>query len=162
MRTVTGEAVSRYLTADGKAKELARWHAQVADESYRGQGGYGFPDPPMFKWCERLNAIDGVATLQSCAGHVGELRADGVAYNRSQAGIWLWLSERLATECYRRADELTAATGAERGLSFLFIGEREVVNLDFDGDDQGPGVLDASMERIAAFFESLPTPTEDR
>ena len=56
---------NRHLSADEKAKILTVWREQ----QQTGAAGHGDPDPDMIPWCEKLNALPGVCTVQSCSGH---------------------------------------------------------------------------------------------
>lgn len=60
----------RYLTQKAKARELAAFQELRKKGAPAGnQAGRGYPDPDILPWCDRLNALEGLCTLQSCAGH---------------------------------------------------------------------------------------------
>lgn len=63
----------RYMTPHGKSEELASWFKAKADRIANPPegfvGGHGYPDPEIYAWCEKLNGLSRVCTLQSCAGH---------------------------------------------------------------------------------------------
>lgn len=88
--------MSRWLSDDEKESTLSYWHHTrgVVPENIEVKhqfvaGGYGWPDPSIHPWCDRLNVLDGVCTVSSCVGHliINERYSDG--------HLWLRLSEKV-------------------------------------------------------------------
>lgn len=144
---------SRYLTDEGKARELRSWD-DIKREDRTGErppgaslGGYGYPDPDMYLWCDRINALRGVCTLQSCAGH-----RDGKYFHHAQ--LWLWFDaptlERFWTT---EAMSLSAHPLIERVHLMAQPYGHEVVDLVFHGNEKDS--LNASMELICSALERI-------
>jgi hypothetical protein len=143
--------MARYMTPLGKREAVADWLAKVERMPAAPVGGRGFPDPEMVAWCERLNALAGVCTLQSCAGHAPASPDEG-AYS---GNLWLWLSEEWAHRFYERGFYLSTIPGIERVRIMLSSWGQEIVDIDFAGNEHGPGFLDQSMRSIVRFFHAL-------
>lgn len=136
----------RYLSMTGKAGELSCWRG-LLDE--RGSaGGPGDPDPEMILWCDRINAIEGVCTLQSCAGHQNQ--KSGV---RSAGHLWLWFSAEKTRNFQKRAFELAQNSTIERISTIYQPWGQEVVQIEFRGIPDGQ--LEDSGQIILAFLASL-------
>ena len=138
----------RWLTEAEKATILTAWAATLAAERPEGdQPGRGFPDPEMIQWCEALNRIQGVCTIQSCAGHN---HPDG---SRTTGEVWLRLDSRMARRFYDRSFELAAHPNMERvGVLFGSWGE-EVATVAFKGLESD--LLCESMSAIVSFLTEL-------
>lgn len=65
--------------------------------------GPGLPETSMIPWCEKLNDIDGLCTVQSCAGH----GPDACGY-RSSGHLWLRLSAPMMKQFIERGSDLAA------------------------------------------------------
>lgn len=136
----------RYLSEENKANILKRFHDSLADLPLHDErGGYGFPDPDMIPWCEKINSIHGVCTLQSCAGHKGDYEIPG--------HLWIWLREDLAELFHRRAPVLAQYQLIERLSTVYTSGGREVAVITFAGNNRD--LLSESMRVILSFFENL-------
>lgn len=135
---------ARYLSEPRKARELAQWRQLLADRSLAG--GVGDPDPEIIQWCERINALPEVCTLQSCAGH----ERNGV---RDSGHLWLWFSPRKALAFWQRAFELARSTEIERISTIYQPWGQEVVLIEFRGAPDGQ--LESSGQKILAFLSSL-------
>ena len=136
--------MSRYLTATEKSHELEAW-SRIQAECV-GLSGPGMPDPEIMPWCEKINALDGICTLQSCAGHRGGERGLG-------GHLWLRLDRAKARIFQNRAFELTRHSGIERISLIYQPWGQEVVQIEFQGAPTGQ--LDASIRAILGFLESL-------
>ncbi len=135
----------RFLTDSGKARELVHWSGI---RSTSPTSGPGIPDPEIVPWCERINALPGVCTLQSCAGH--ESRGSGA---RSSGHLWLWLSKEKAIAFEKRAFELARDAAIERISTIYQPWGQEVVQIEFRGTPDGQ--LESSGQTILAFLASL-------
>ena len=144
--------VSRYLTAQEKARELAAWQDTLASR----MAGAGAPDPEIIFWCEKINVIRGACTLQSCAGHeTGE---------RGPLGhLWLRFNEEKARAFHERAFELAQRKYVDRVSLIYQPWGAEVVQIEFRGLPDGQ--LGSSMVELLTFLRSLdgsaPTPTRE-
>jgi hypothetical protein len=139
----------RFLDPASKGRELRVWRDAVRSwrsEGAPARGGAGFPDPPIIPWCDRLNRISGVCTLQSCSGHRrGRWRSAG--------HLWLWLTEDMSRRFDERALLLAQQPEIERVYRMYSDWGREVTAVEFRGEEWGR--LDASMNVILRFFSSL-------
>lgn len=137
----------RYLTTKEKDEVLAGWRQQCAAAA--GDCGAGFPDQLIIPWCEKLNSIEGLCTVQSCAGH----GPDAHGY-RFCGHLWL----RLSAPMMQRFIEEGAALAADRehieraGLFYDASGGQIAV-IEFAGAEQGK--LEESVESIYQFFRAL-------
>lgn len=132
------------MTPEGKFSELSDW--EEIRSALSEVAGPGVPDPEMIPWCEKLNALPGVCTLQSCAGH-----RDG---ERGTSGhLWLWLAEDEARRFRERAFELARNSLMERVSVIYQPWGQEVVELEFRGSPDNQ--LEASMTAILGFLEAL-------
>jgi len=155
----------RYLSEEAKAVELKTWEATKADylanPPTKFHGGHGYPDPEIFAWCDTLNAIEGVCTLQSCAGHrcTKESHCAWCSENFDEDEIdhvwngqlWLWLDEIASLMFHKHAFELAAHPLIEKVSVHYHIDEKEIVDIVFKGTDQ----LDESMMVIMQFFSGI-------
>ena len=132
----------RYLTSSRKREVLQEWRRSVAHAT-TGPGG---PDRAIVPWCERLNRLPGVCTLQSCAGHRG-------GETLTAGHLWLWLSLEMATEFQGGALALAAQPTIERVYTLYGAWGQEVSVIEFAGEERG--CLDASMTTILEHFRSL-------
>lgn len=156
----------RYMNAIDKASEMRGWQVAMQTPLPAGQftGGHGYPDPEMFKWCDRLNALSRLCTLQSCAGHrcTRELHCDGCKWDGTgewqpenhvwNGQLWLWPDEKLARWCYDHLPSLALLKPHIEKVGLLWHVEcREIIDIQFQG--AGHGQLENSMANICAFFE---------
>lgn len=152
-----------HLTKDGKEKELRAWaEARALRDSlpYTPEGGRGYADPEIYNLCDRLNALSGVCTLQSCAGHKME-EAGGY---QLPGHLWLWLGFSMSRLFQNRVYELAEHYPLIEEIKVLHRnlpgeGPREIVDIVFQGQERGN--LYQSAELIAAFFEELAREIEE-
>lgn len=164
--------MSRFLTADEKARELAFFAAQREDpgnwrrahEGERaGLGDVGYIDHEVVPLCDLLNAIDGVCTLQSCCGHrYPSPSGDGDCV--SGGLIRLRLDERMGRLLDERVGELLAEPVIRhvvKGYALTGGWERrseprepyEYIDLSFHGCEDGG--MEEAERVIAGFFAAL-------
>lgn len=152
----------KFLTADEKDFHLANWHAVRSGERPAGDlAGLGWPDLEIYELTDRLNAIDGLCTVQSCSGHprarIREWSAPGQ--------LWIRLNEAQFQHTLAHVDELIARqpVTVQNGkpfcenqdhwsVSYLFERQDGVLDLKFPGLDVGPEALAESSDIIAGFF----------
>ena len=85
-KTVTQrEKMNRHLSEQEKNRVLAAWDKHRRD--YPNDGMYGRPDPTMNPWCDAINALPGVCTVQACSGHRRDIGGT------SGGCLWLRLDE---------------------------------------------------------------------
>ena len=137
---------ARYLDETEKVAELAYWERLIAERG--SKDGPGNPDPEIIPWCEKINSIPGICTLQSCAGHVYGKR--GV---RVSGHFWLWLSSEKAANFKQRAFELARNAAIERISTIYQRSGQEVVSIEFCGIPDGQ--LEDSGRAITTFLASL-------
>jgi hypothetical protein len=139
----------RYLTSAGKDAALKVYadHRETLITPLDDRGGRGFPDTDIVPWCDRLNAMPGVCTLQSCAGH----RRDGYL---TSGHLWLWLAPDVCEAFRRRAFELARLSPPiERVTTRYAAWGQEIACVEFAGNERDR--LAESMRVILAFFSDL-------
>ncbi len=144
----------RYLSVEGKQENLAEWNqakSLATPENKRELGGHGYPDPDMIPWCDQLNTIPGVCTLQSCAGH-GSAQEGYVA---SPGHLWILLDRELTKRFRARAFELAVRQEIERVSTLYSSWGQEIALIVFAGNERDS--LDKSMRTILRFLYSLRT-----
>ena len=99
----------------------------------------------MVEWCERINAIDGLCTVQSCAGHV----VHGVS---SCGHLWIAMSDYMSARFDELAFDLSAQPGIERVYRLYSSWGQEIVCIEFEGDERGH--LHSSMQTILEFLNT--------
>lgn len=139
MMQIHGKGGSRWLTPDAKAAEMRFWKGAQIKRAFLTsppRGGTGHADPEIYELCDVLNAMDGLCTLQSCAGHHLQA-ADGTGWCRHSAQLWLWLSVPVTVAFAQRVDRLALSPLVERVQTmYLPTNEgviREVVDVRFRG-----------------------------
>lgn len=142
------EPMTRYLTSEAKQHQLVEWRRTLTDWRHAGRPEHetGWPDPSIIDWVERINAVPGVCTLQSCAGHRrGEYQEAG--------HLWLAFNSTTADAFHRRAFELATNPAIERVATCYHVDGREIVIIEFQGEERG--ALNASLDTILRFLVSL-------
>ena len=132
--------MNRYLTEPAKKKELAAWEETLTNLPAIGEedaGGQGFPDRAIVSWCDQLNSLSGVCSLQSCAGHP------------SPGHLWLWLSERVSCEFEKRVFELACLPRIDRVERIYQPWGQEVTSIAFCGS------VDGALALILSFLREL-------
>ena len=143
----------RYLSPEAKERLLADWAKTKATPLPEGElGGRGWPDPNIFPLCDALNALPGVCTLQSCAGHLIVL-ADG-SENRQPGHLWLWLSAAVSAEFDRCAFDLATSPTIDWIRRCYGGWGQEITEIIFAGDDRGQ-LAESSAVILAFFRETL-------
>ena len=140
----------RHLHPSRKATALAAFaedrRSMIAATTRSGERG--FPDADILPWCDQLNALEGICTLQSCAGH---LRSDGTLVSGQ---LWLWLTPDISREFHFRAFELARhSPRIERVRTIYTQWGQEVAAVTFAGNERN--LLAESMQLVVAFFSDL-------
>lgn len=121
--------MDRYLTPAEKAGELAAWtDNDGADEGTR----------PLM---ERLNAIDGVCTVQSCIGHVRPSKIDGATLVEN-GHVELRLDEACTRRFYAGMPRLRALPGVD-DVAISWRTPYQVCNVSFQ-----PGGIELVVELL--------------
>jgi hypothetical protein len=133
-----------------KAEILEGWEERKRTSIRPGaKGGRGYVDPRIVPLCDALNNLDGLCTLQSCAGHPAA-ESDGPVY---PGCLWLRLNQRMARRFEEQAHRLAAEPVIERVGKIYWEDGKETVTIDFKGDEAG--LLTESSTVILKFFEKL-------
>ena len=147
-----------YMTEVAKCGVLEQWEETKKNPRPGTEtelGGRGYADPSMFEWCDRINSIPSVVTLQSCAGHrLEDAREPGQFYMNSGC-LWLWMSEAMTHEYMKHAAEFAAQSvlHIER-VALLFNSEgRVIADLGYQGNEREK--LPVSMGLILGFLEAV-------
>ena len=132
----------RHLSPDEKAEILSIWCEEQRVEAT----GPGDPDPDMIPWCEKLNALPGVCTVQSCSGHLenGHLRS---------GHLWLRLDSSMSGAFDDAAFRLAAAPCMEQVARVYTSWGEEITSITFAGNERD--LLAKSLHAIVSFFQSL-------
>ena len=96
---------------------------------------------------ERLNAIEGLCTVQSCTGHTD---AEGF---RSSGHLWLKLSAPMMREFIDSACELAANDDCIERVGLTFTPNCSYAVVEFAGMERGK--LGESMTAIVDYFREL-------
>ena len=134
--------MSRYLLAADKATAIA--HLRTATEL----------DDGIRPYLDRLNAIPGLCTLQSCTGHLIAKHDDGSTTKRS-GQFWIHLDQQMH-KVFRENVFAFAAHPNMEEVSTMYqpwSGGQEIVEILFQG--HGDGKFEESVEFIIGFFERL-------
>lgn len=146
----------RWLTPEAKREVLREWAAIRESLGVREgrPGGRGYPDPDIVPWCDEINALEGVCTLQSCAGHVlpgGE---------RDPGHLWLWLSKPMSGAFDRTAHRLARHDRYIEDVARRYVSwGREVTSITFAGNERAS--LARSLRLILAFLRTLQAQTHE-
>ncbi len=146
----------RHLTEGLKAAILKGWEQRKVETAGRPWES-GFPDPDVFLLCDQINAMPGICTVQSCAGHRKPC-PDGESAWASEAHVWVRLDVRIEPAFDYAAFDLAGQP------NIYGVGKRycptdgAVATVDFAGldvagtDEHRQAALQDSMERVARFF----------
>jgi hypothetical protein len=110
----------------------------------------GTPDTEIIGFTDLVNAIPGVCTIQSCAGHLSfEAKAEERLV--SPAHVWLRVTEPIHKVILETAPDLVSHDLIEEvNLRFGRCDEGPIVEIIFAGRERG--MLDVSAELIVAFL----------
>lgn len=108
--------------------------------------GRGWPDPEIIPLCDALNALPGVCTLQSCAGHAAGSRHRP---NGEFGLLWLWLDEGTSQELDRFGNVLARLPGIETVSKRYADWGQEITAIEFDGR------FEEACKSIVIFFSAL-------
>lgn len=138
---------TRFLSEYGKRKELKCWEGVKQQWRTGYLSGIGEPDGDIVPLCDSLNALPGVCTLQSCAGHVrgGTIEA---------AHLWLWMSETTARRFDRDVFVLLQRRPPIDWVSKHFLHDgKEIASITFFGNERG--LLRKSAKLIYNFMRRV-------
>jgi hypothetical protein len=130
----------RYLTESEKRKELRYWETDDC------------ADPGVRPMMARLNALDGVCTVQSCIGHVQEQHADGSRYILN-GHVEMRLDAQRTQQFYDGMGRLRALPGVD-DVMICWRPPYQVCNVWFQPGGM-PEVVDMLVEILA------PSPAKD-
>jgi len=154
--------VSRFLTPEEKRDHLDTWRRLRADFEHQRRdlegeflGGRGYPDLAVYELTDRLNAIDGVCTVQSCAGHRQLAPSDDAEERVWNGQVWLRLSEVMMEWFLRSVYTLSSTSEIERVQLIFDRWGGDVVDIVFQGMNKGPVQLARSSDLVVWFFEGL-------
>lgn len=153
----------RWLTKDMKDRSLNHWRAAKAsyeqakvDGSLPARpGGMGYPDPEIYDLCDRLNALDGICTMQSCAGHLhpDEEPGDGAMWSGE---LWIATTRRIQMRVITRIrDLLQHDTYIERARLIFLPDSPDVIDIIFQGMNKGSLTLATSSDIIYDFMKRM-------
>ena len=143
---------TRYLTQEEKTRELHYWydymkelpprpaHQQIKVED-------GIQDSEMIPWCNLINELPDVCTLQSCSGHK---YPDG---SMCSGALWLRLTEKASNNFDKFVFNLSKQKEIESvSRDYTSYGE-EVIEIYFRGIDFQS--VNKAMEKVLEFVEKL-------
>ena len=127
------EPAGQYLTPAEKAHTLEAWESGAGESSYADEG--------VRPLVARLNAIEGVCTVQSCIGHVRESREDGSRYVENGC-IEMRLDESRTAAFYASMARLRAVEGVD-DVAISWRTPYQVCNVWF-----APGRIEAVVDAL--------------
>ena len=136
-------AKQRFLTDAAKRNILASWEQTKRDWGLGSLSGVGEPDSDIVPWCDRINALPGLCTLQSCAGHLrgGVIEA---------AHLWIWMSEAAAKNFDRAAFSLLRRRDRIDWISKHYLHDgKEIASITFFGNERD--LLESSVSIVYDF-----------
>lgn len=152
----------RYLTQDIKARSLNHW--LMAKDDYRQQkedgtlpsrpGGMGYPDPEIYQLCDRLNAFDGICTMQSCAGHLHPEEEPGEDAMWS-GELWIATTKPIQERFVYSVRELLQHDDIERARLIFLPDSPDVIDIIFQGMNKGLLTLNISANIICDYVEKI-------
>lgn len=150
--------MSRYLTGSEKRKILHNLNGIKIISIKRNEG----LDSEMVPYLDKLNAIKGLVTLQSCQGHKYKSRNYPGTQMLETAHVMLKLSKKLSISFYEKVAKLVAIKNVERvSVEFDALGSlQEVVMIYFYGGDHDKDVKPV-MDKVCDFFSSLKEPIRE-
>lgn len=150
------EPVDRFLTPTEKQEVLREWaEKRQVSRPASDPGGHGWPDPEIFPLCVSLNALPGVCTLQSCAGHRAVESGKGQTFP-SSGHLWLRLDEDNTREFEKQVFALYAEKDLIESVSKIYFDSEaghEIIAIAFAGNERDRLAQSASL--ILGFFASL-------
>lgn len=141
----------RYLTVEEKQAILAEWRdrKKLLMRPSGMLGGRGFVDPEIVPLCDALNRLDGICTLQSCAGH----HCDGIDDHVYPGRLWLRLSQHMTHRFEIEVRQLAELPAIDRVGKIYWKDGKETVTIEFKGIEAG--LLAESSAVILDFFRKL-------
>lgn len=140
----------RYLTRREKEKTLGYLRDTYKKASLDPDGHL---DLEMIPYLERINACDGMVTLQSCTGHKKSKKYPSM----SGGHLWVRLSKEMTVLLDGRLWQLVRCkfvTQIDKIYHFYeFVEVREVIDISFPGHEDDS--FYQTMEFITQFFERL-------
>lgn len=127
--------MSRYLTDEEKRRELAL----LAQNQNL--------DPEIVPYLEQINSLQGICTVQSCAGHK---RKDGY---QDDGHLWLRMSQSVTTSFCNSAVIVAKHPYITRVARLYQSDGQEIVEICFFG--QADGKLEASMQFLVSYLGDL-------
>ncbi len=148
----------RFLTVGEKQKEIAEWEAlcRARPSAIGDVGGRGFPDPDMIPWCAALNAIPGVCTVQSCAGHGTQ------ASVQDSAHLWLRFDGAMSTAFDAEAYTLAADERIEQVSRVYSSCGKEIASITFAGNERDSLNESMTLTRASAGCDAAPPKLRSR
>lgn len=157
-----------FLTPAEKAERLGAWEAIRLDLEMDGDtAGRGYPDPEIFALADRLNAILGVCTVQSCSGHP---RIQGSRWRlwekrrrwSAPGNLWLRLDENMFGRFVRAAAHDLSTHSSIVEVCVRWGRERDgpIVDITFVGLDKSREALKKSGDLLVGVFTRLAMGTE--
>ena len=128
---------TRFLTVDGRRDILAEWERTKEQWRKGVVRGAGEPDADIIPWCDLINSLPGVCTLQSCAGH------------KTGGHLWLWLDEQRSREFDRWGYVLARMEGIETVARKYGSWGQEITAIEFDDR------FEKACESVLLFFRAL-------
>jgi len=140
----------RYLTEREKEKTLGYLRDAYKKASLDSDG---YLDLEMIPYLERINACDGMVTLQSCTGHKKTKKCPYMCGGH----LWVRLNKKMTVLFDRKLWQLVRCrfiTQVDKMYSFHeFVEVQEVIDISFPGHETDS--FYQTIEFITRFFEKL-------
>lgn len=134
---------TRWLTHADKDGVLAEWERTKSEWRSGALSGVGAPDGEIVPWCDRINTLPGVCTLQSCAGHRR-------GKTLSSAHLWLWLSPQAQSRFDQNAFVLLKSDMVDWVATHYEADGKQIASITFYGNERE--MLERSILFIYGFL----------
>ena len=128
---------NQFLLADSKKRIVTEWERMKEQWRMGVICGSGSPDADIILWCDQINKLPGICTLQSCVGH------------ETTAHLWLWLDEQRSREFDKWGYVLARMRGVETVNRKYGSWGQEITVIEFDG------YFETGCESTLLFFRAL-------
>lgn len=137
-----------FLTASEKRRHVARW--QTLRTMRFDPRSVGTPDAEIFGLTDLINALPGICTVQSCAGHVRQ-GAEPQTKIVDAAHLWLRVDQPVFQAIFDGTATLLSHREIEElNVRFGRFGEGPIIEIIFAGHERSK--LDLSGALILAFL----------
>lgn len=147
----------RFLTQYEKDNYIKEWEDGLTKyewQRYNSKlGGRGYPDADIVPWCQKINLLNGVCTLQSCAGHKYD---ENEYYYPGE--LWLRFDQHMNIAFENKVLKFVKNSLIEKVSKLYRQDGTEIIEIIFQGNERGK--FHESIEFIYNFISSLENKVE--